>query len=68
MSKTLYKLQYLRKKMGLSQDGMAQKLGMTVHGYRKLEQGNRRISLDVALSIKNILGVEHVEDILDDAS
>ncbi|MEK4263687.1 helix-turn-helix transcriptional regulator [Paenibacillus sp. FSL L8-0499] len=65
MSSTLHKLQYLRKKKGMSQDQMAQKLGMTVHGYRKIEQGSRRMTLELAIKIKGIVDVAHIEDILD---
>jgi DNA-binding XRE family transcriptional regulator len=67
MLKKLHKLQYLRKKAGFSQEDMASKVDLTVHGYRKLEQGQRRMTMDIALMIKKILGVEHVEDMLDDA-
>ncbi|OMD66000.1 hypothetical protein BSK62_13105 [Paenibacillus odorifer] len=65
MNGTLYKLQYLRKKTGLSQEAMAKQLNLTVHGYRKLEQGSRRITLEMAIKIKVIVGVDHVEDLLD---
>jgi len=49
----------------MSQDQMAQKLGMTVHGYRKIEQGSRRMTLELAIKIKGIVDVAHIEDILD---
>lgn len=65
MNNTLYKLQYLRKKKGLNQEQMADLLGMTVHGYRKIEQGSRKISLELALKIKSIVEVAHIEDFLD---
>ncbi|MBG9788532.1 hypothetical protein ABD74_13070 [Brevibacillus laterosporus] len=63
----MYKLQYYRKKKGLSQNDMALKLGMSVHGYRKYEQGIRRMSLETAFKIKTILQVDHIEDFLENA-
>lgn len=65
MITTLHKLQYLRRKAGLSQEDMAKRVNLTVHGYRKLEQGQRRMTLDVAITIKKTLGLSHIEDILD---
>lgn len=67
MSHTLHKLQYLRKKAGLNQEQMAEKINMTVHGYRKIEQGARGISLQTAIKIKSALGATHIEDVFDDA-
>ena len=34
----------IRRQLDLTQDQMAQVLGMSVHGYRKWEQGHRRMS------------------------
>lgn len=67
MLNKLHKLQYLRKKAGFNQEDMAKKVNLTVHGYRKLEQGQRRMTLEIAIKIKKILGVARIEDILDDA-
>jgi DNA-binding XRE family transcriptional regulator len=67
MAHTLYKLQYLRKRAGLTQEQMAARINMTVHGYRKIEQGARGISLETAIKIKNTLGASHVEDVFEDA-
>jgi len=34
----------IRRQLDLTQDQMARVLGMSVHGYRKWEQGHRRMS------------------------
>ncbi|MCL6706413.1 type II toxin-antitoxin system MqsA family antitoxin [Pseudomonas sp. R2.Fl] len=34
----------IRRRLDLTQDEMARVLGMSVHGYRKWEQGHRRMS------------------------
>jgi len=65
VNSALYKLQYLRRKNGFNQEQMAEKLGMTVHGYRKIEQGTRKLTLEMAMQIKKIVGVTHIEDLLD---
>lgn len=65
MSKIMYKLQYQRKRKGFSQEVMASKLGMSVHGYRKYEQGKRKISIDTAIKIIGILEINQIEEILD---
>lgn len=61
----MHKLQYQRKRKGLSQDDMAEKLGMSVHGYRKYEQCKRKLTIDTALKIVSILELNKIEEILE---
>lgn len=68
MALKMHKLQYQRKRKGFSQEDMAKKLGLSVHGYRKYELGIRKLSVEMALKIVKILQVSHIEDILDEAS
>lgn len=68
MSTIMHKLQYQRKRKGMSQDDMAAKLGMSVHGYRKYEQCKRKLSIETALKIVKILDLTQLEDILEVAN
>lgn len=49
------KLAELRKNVGLTQKQMAEKLNISESYYCQLENGNRRMSLEMALKISSIL-------------
>lgn len=68
MTKPLFKLQYLRKRKKLTQQQMAELLGISMAHYQKIEQGRRKLTLDIAMKIKGILEVEHIDELFDDAS
>ena len=51
------KLTHYRKKANLTQKQMAEKLGISESYYCQLENGNRRMSLNMALDISAILCV-----------
>jgi putative transcriptional regulator len=52
------KLKELRKKAGLTQAEMGKKLGFSESGYCLIENGKRRMTVDVALKIAAILKTE----------
>ena len=49
------KLKKFRNEAGFTQKEMADKLGISESYYNHLENGNRRMPLDIALSIASIL-------------
>lgn len=53
----LDKLRKARKAAGLTQAQMGQRLGLTMAGYRQKESGERKISVEEANAIANILHV-----------
>ena len=46
-----------RKKKGYTQKEIAESLGISLSGYRKIEQGKRRLKLDQAKQLSTILNV-----------
>ena len=52
------KLKELRKKRGLSQQFVSEKLGITQQAYRLIENGNRKLSVELAKALAAILQVE----------
>lgn len=67
MPKPKTKLEYLRKVNFLTQQEVAQHLGVTPSHYHKIEHGVRGLSLPMAQKLKGIFNVEHIEDLLDQA-
>lgn len=53
----LERLRRARRAAGLTQAEMGEKLGITMAGYRQKETGERRISIEEANKIANILSV-----------
>jgi transcriptional regulator with XRE-family HTH domain len=51
-------LQEARRKKGLTQQQVANMLGITVRSYQRYEYGERRISLDTAIKLSEILDVD----------
>ncbi len=47
-----------RKKYGYTQEDMAQILNMSLSAYRKIEQGQRKLSLEHIISISNFLNID----------
>ncbi|OME12784.1 helix-turn-helix domain-containing protein [Paenibacillus odorifer] len=68
MIRNINRISLLRLSKPYSQKEMAMKLGITQSYYGKLERNPGNISLEVAIKIKQILGVEHVDDLMDEAS
>ncbi|MFA8302352.1 helix-turn-helix domain-containing protein [Paenibacillus alvei] len=54
----LEKLKQIREERNLSKTYMAKKLGLSLQGYRHLENGSVRMSADRILAISKILGVD----------
>lgn len=52
------KLKELRKKRGLSQQFVSEKLGITQQAYSLIENGNRKLSVELAKALAAILQVE----------
>lgn len=68
MINNINKMRILRMTRKLSQKDMAGLLGITQAYYGKLERNPGNISLDVAVKIKKIFGIEHVDELMDEAS
>ena len=51
------RLREVRMKSGLTQQNMADKLGISLNAYQKYEQAERSPSLDCLVSIADILNV-----------
>lgn len=51
----------LRKAQNLTQDDMAEKLGISKNGYGKIERGQSALSLERLAQIAQILGVDMVD-------
>lgn len=60
------KLKRLREIANLTQEDMAAKLEMSVSGYNLIENGKRRMQLDVAKKISDIFGLTIEEIFFDD--
>jgi transcriptional regulator with XRE-family HTH domain len=54
-------LKAIRERVGLSQQGLADKAGMNVFGVAKLEQGHREPAWATVLQLADALGVEVTE-------
>lgn len=52
------KLKELRKQRGLSQQFVSEKLGITQQAYSLIENGNRKLSVELAKALAAILQVE----------
>lgn len=68
--KYLEKIKELRKLKGIKQEEMAEKLGVTLSGYGKMERGATSITLDKLLYLLELLGLRaneffHEEDLYD---
>ncbi|WP_148260199.1 helix-turn-helix transcriptional regulator [Alicyclobacillus acidocaldarius] len=51
-------LQEARRKKGLTQKQVADLLHVTVRSYQRYESGKRRLTLDMAVKLSDILGVD----------
>lgn len=51
-------LQRLRKKINLSEEDAARKIGVSVQDYIAIEQGSKRISLDTLAQLALALNIE----------
>lgn len=55
------KIKWIRERSGLSQEDMAEKLGLATSTYSKMEQGRINISLQRLEKIASILGMNTVD-------
>ena len=46
-----------RKKVGLTQEQVAERAGISVPFYRNIESGNRMMSIETLISLSKVLGV-----------
>lgn len=60
------KLAYHRNKKGLTQKEVATMLGMKERQYGRIERGRIELSVSMMIRLKPILGVEHIEDLLEE--
>ncbi|MEQ8693830.1 MAG: helix-turn-helix transcriptional regulator [Gammaproteobacteria bacterium] len=56
-------IRFLRKQEGLTQEALAERLGIDVRQYRRFEGGYSRLSLDHVVQLSRIFGVS-VDDLL----
>ncbi|MBB6694372.1 helix-turn-helix transcriptional regulator [Cohnella xylanilytica] len=68
MAKPKTKIEYLRKINFLSQKEVADTLGMSQQYYGRLEKRPEKLSLGVALELKALLKVNHIDDLLGEVS
>lgn len=68
MAKPKNKIEYHRKINFMTQSEVAEHLGMSQAGYQKIETGERRLSIDLALKMVRLFSLEKIEDLLDDES
>lgn len=68
MAKPKSKLEYLRKINFLTQAEVSASLGITESHYNKIERGVRGLSLNMAIRLKAIFKVDHIEELLVEAS
>ena len=66
--KTIEKIRYIREKQNLTQEQMANELGLSTNGYANLERGETRLSVDRLEKIANIFGVDVTELLTSDES
>lgn len=55
------KIHFLRQLKNWSQEDMANKLGISVNGYAKIERGETDVALSRLKQIAKVLGIELVE-------
>ena len=55
------KIKFLRESKHLSQEEMANKLGMSTNGYAKIERGETRLNIPKLEQIVNILDMDIIE-------
>lgn len=55
------KIKFLRESKRLSQEEMANKLGMSTNGYAKIERGETRLNIPKLEQIVNILDMDIIE-------
>ncbi|EGE21779.1 XRE family transcriptional regulator [Moraxella catarrhalis] len=55
--KTIEKICFIREKQNLTQEQMANELGLSTNGYANLERSETRLSVDRLEQIANIFGV-----------
>lgn len=66
MAKPKSKLAQLRIMSFMTQEEVADILGMTAMNYSKIERGVRGLSIKNAMKLKSIFKVDYIEDLLDD--
>lgn len=66
--KTIEKIRFIREKQNLTQEQMANELGLSTNGYANLERGETRLSVDRLEQIANIFGVDVTELMTSDES
>lgn len=59
--KTIEKICFIREKQNLTQEQMANELGLSTNGYANLERSETRLSVDRLEQIANIFGVDITE-------
>lgn len=59
--KTIEKICFIREKQNLTQEQMANELGLSTNGYANLERSETRLSVDRLEQIANIFGVDVTE-------
>lgn len=62
------KIRFIREKQNLTQEQMANELGLSTNGYANLERGDTRLSVDRLEKIANIFGVDVTELMTSDES
>lgn len=68
MAKPKNRLEYLRKINFLSQLEVAELLGMSQQFYNKIENGKARLTMDIAKKLKAVYKLEHLDELIDEAS
>lgn len=66
--KTIEKIRFFREKQNLTQEQMANELGLSTNGYANLERGETRLSVDRLEEIAHIFGVDVTELMTSDES
>lgn len=65
MAKPKNKLEELRRINFLSQREVAEKLGVTQNSYSLVERGERGLTLEKAMKLKEIFQVQYIDDLFD---
>lgn len=60
------RLKYLRNKKGLLQPELAKLLEIPSRQYGRIERGELSLTIPICIKLVRILGVEHMEDILEE--
>ena len=59
------KIARFRRQLFLNQSDVAKELRMSVVNYSKIERGERRLTVEVALELVRIFRLNHIEELLE---